>query len=228
MALGRLRRRRAGVDGRRHAGWPSAAGSARWPARRPRRAAPPRPRAPPPRRRPSACAPPRPRSGGLRQLWREAQGKLAQTRDVLTAMERQARETEAKIAAVADAKGRTQEALVEAHAPARRDRGGLAGAGRHRRRSRPSWPPRRRQTADLRTRVSESRTELITLEREHRARTERQAAIAARARALADALAPAPTSRSPRSKERIAEAAGRDRQARRACRPWSSSSARSS
>ena len=33
----------------------------------------------------------------LRQLWREAQGKLAQTRDVLTAMERQARETEARI-----------------------------------------------------------------------------------------------------------------------------------
>ena len=36
----------------------------------------------------------------LRQLWREAQTKVAQTREVLTAMERQARETEAKIAAV--------------------------------------------------------------------------------------------------------------------------------
>src|SRR5215831_6875731 len=51
----------------------------------------------------------------LRQLWREAQGKLAQTRDVLTTMERQARETEARIAAVVDARGRAEEALAEAH-----------------------------------------------------------------------------------------------------------------
>ena len=36
-----------------------------------------------------------------------------------------------------------------------------------------------KETSELRTRVSETRTELIALEREHRARTERQAAIAA-------------------------------------------------
>src|SRR4029078_6740601 len=51
----------------------------------------------------------------LRQLWREAQGKLAQTRDVLTAMERQARKTGSRIAAVAEARSNAQEALAEAH-----------------------------------------------------------------------------------------------------------------
>ena len=34
-----------------------------------------------------------------------------------------------------------------------------------------------KQTAELRTRVTEAKTELITLEREHRVRAERQAAI---------------------------------------------------
>jgi chromosome segregation ATPase len=36
-----------------------------------------------------------------------------------------------------------------------------------------------KETAELRTKASESRTELITLEREHRARSERQTAIVA-------------------------------------------------
>ena len=178
VALGRLRRRRAGVDGCRRRGWPSAAGSARWRARRPRRAARRRGRA----RRGRGGRRQRLRAAQdeerrLRQLWREAQGKLAQTRDVLTAMERQARETEARIA------GRLRR---QAATPRRR------------------WPRRTRMlseteaalqtlagtegleaelaaaqttTAELRSRVSEGRTELITLEREHRARTERQAAI---------------------------------------------------
>jgi chromosome segregation protein len=114
----------------------------------------------------------------LRQMWRDCQSRLAQTRDALTAMERQARETEAKLAGVADAKGRTQEALVEAHEQlaeteaAVRALGGtetleaeLAAAQEH--------------TGDLRTRLTEAKTELITLEREHRARSERLAAIAA-------------------------------------------------
>ena len=67
----------------------------------------------------------------LRQLWREAQGKMAQTRDVLTAMERQARETEAKIAAVSDARGRAEEALVESHELLGQTEAALAGALRH-------------------------------------------------------------------------------------------------
>ncbi|HKD57185.1 MAG TPA: chromosome segregation SMC family protein, partial [Hyphomicrobiaceae bacterium] len=101
----------------------------------------------------------------LRQLWREAQGKLAQTRDVLTAMERQARETEARIASVADARGRAEEALAEAHVQ-------LADTSAALESLRPSdgleaeLAAAQKETAALRSRVSEGRTELITLERE--------------------------------------------------------------
>src|SRR5262245_43362155 len=112
----------------------------------------------------------------LRQLWREAQGKLAQTRDVLTAMERQARETEARIAAVADARARAEEALAEARMQLSTTSAALETLG-------PSdgleteLATAQKETAALRSRVSEGRTELITLEREHRARLERQAGI---------------------------------------------------
>src|SRR5581483_8503366 len=112
----------------------------------------------------------------LRQLWREAQGKLAETRDVLTAMERQARETEAKIAAVADARGRTQEALAEAHEQLSETQTALEALGGMEALE-ADLAAAQTEAASLRTRVSESRTELITLEREHRARTERSAAI---------------------------------------------------
>jgi len=112
----------------------------------------------------------------LRQLWRETQGKLAQTRDTLTAMERQARETEARIAAVGDAKSNAQEALADAHLQLAETQSEIEGLG-----STASLEAElataQTSAADLRTRVSESRTELITLEREHRARTERSAAI---------------------------------------------------
>jgi chromosome segregation protein len=112
----------------------------------------------------------------LRQLWRETQGKLAQTRDVLTALERQARETEAKIAAVSDAKQRAGEALAEAQAllaktesllPAREGIEGLEA----------ELTAAQTETQELRSRVAETKTELVTLEREHRARVERQTAI---------------------------------------------------
>ena len=113
----------------------------------------------------------------LRQLWREAQGKMAQTRDVLTAMERQARETEAKIAAVSDARGRAEEALVESHELLGQTEAALAAlSGTDALEA--DLAATQAQTASLRSRVTESRTELITLEREHRARTERSAAIA--------------------------------------------------
>jgi len=113
----------------------------------------------------------------LRQLWREAQAQLAHTRDGLTAMERQARETEIKIAAVAESEGRTQEAVREARAllaeteEALQSHAGSAALEA-------DLAVARRTAGELRIRVSESRTELIALEREHRARTEREGAIA--------------------------------------------------
>jgi len=114
----------------------------------------------------------------LRQLWRETQGKLAETRDVLTTLERQARETEAKITAVTDAKQRCSDALAEAEALLAKGEALL-----------PALPGVEALEAELaeaqgaanlvRTQVAETRTELVTLEREHRARLERQKAIAA-------------------------------------------------
>ncbi len=112
----------------------------------------------------------------LRQLWREAQGKLAQTRDGLTAMERQARETEARIAAVVDARGRAEEALAEAHVQLSDTSAALESLGSSDGLE-AELAAAQKETAALRSRVSEGRTELITLEREHRARTERQAGI---------------------------------------------------
>jgi chromosome segregation protein len=112
----------------------------------------------------------------LRQLWRERQAALAQVRELITTMERQARETESKMAAVADARSRASEALgdvtgkLETVERALAEAGGfealeaeLAGA--------------QEETARLRAEAGEGRAELITLEREHRARSERQAAI---------------------------------------------------
>jgi chromosome segregation protein len=113
----------------------------------------------------------------LRQLWRDCQARLTETREALTAMERQARETEAKLAGVADAKERTQESLVEAHSQLSETQDAMQALG--------SLEPLETELAgaqkaavELRTRVAEAKTELISLEREHRARAERQAAIA--------------------------------------------------
>ena len=113
----------------------------------------------------------------LRQLWRDCQTRLAQTRDALTGMERQARETEAKLAGVADANSRTQEALAEARAQlaeteaAAQELGSTEGMEA-------DLAVAQTGVGELRMQLTESKTELITLEREHRARSERQAAIA--------------------------------------------------
>ena len=112
----------------------------------------------------------------LRQLWRETQGQLAQTRDVLTGMERQARETETRMAAVNDAKSRAQEALLEAHelqAETETALETLSGTEA----LEADLAQAQQTAAKTRSRVSETKTELISLEREHRARGEREAAI---------------------------------------------------
>ncbi|MGI9404474.1 MAG: chromosome segregation SMC family protein, partial [Hyphomicrobium sp.] len=48
----------------------------------------------------------------LRKLWREAQSTMAQTREALTVIERSARETESKLAAVAGARARAEQERV--------------------------------------------------------------------------------------------------------------------
>jgi chromosome segregation protein len=91
-------------------------------------------------------------------------------------MERQARETEAKLAGVADARERTQEALLEAHEQVTETEVAVDALG--------DTAPIEEELAaaqdrasDLRARLTEAKTELITLEREHRARSERLKAI---------------------------------------------------
>ncbi len=91
-------------------------------------------------------------------------------------MERQARETEAKLAGVADAKDRTQEALVEAHEQLDETEAAVQALGGTEALE-ADLAAAQKDTAELRASVSEAKTELITLEREHRARAERQAAI---------------------------------------------------
>ncbi len=51
----------------------------------------------------------------LRQLWRETQTRMSQTRDALTLIERQARETETKLSAISEARAAAQDDLVEAN-----------------------------------------------------------------------------------------------------------------
>ncbi len=112
----------------------------------------------------------------LRQQWRESQGRLAQTRETLTVMERQARETEAKIASVNDAKERAQDEIVEAHELVSETEATLETlAGTETLEA--EVVTAQQAAVDLRTQVAEAKTELIALEREHRARTERQTAI---------------------------------------------------
>ena len=113
----------------------------------------------------------------LRQLWRDCQSRLTQTRETLTAMERQARETEAKLAGVADAKERTQETLLEAHAQLSETETAVQHLGSMETLE-ADLAAAQKTAIELRSRVSEAKTELISLEREHRARTERQTAIA--------------------------------------------------
>ena len=162
----------------------------------------------------------------LRQLWRDCQGRLAQTRETLTAMERQARETEAKLAGVADAKERTQENLARSPRPAFRNRGHRAGPRRHgdagsRSRCRPESGHRAQNCASARPRPSSSRSSgSIAPARNGKRPSPPNASAGKRAR-------PARSSRSPRSSSASPRPVRRS-SAWPVCPRWWSSSARSS
>ena len=227
VALGRLRRRRAGVHRRRLAGWPSAAGSARWRARRPRRAARPRRRVPlPSDGRATPCARCRARSGACassgarrRASWRRratcyrhgaagardgSQDRGRHRRPQPTPRKRWPRrtcsfaETEETLQALAGTEG-----LEAELAAAQKETAAL--------RSRVSRGPHRADHAGARASGAHGA-----------AGGDRPRAASAGARAR-----PAPTSRSRRLKERIA---GAEAEIAKLAEipPWSSSSARSS
>ena len=110
----------------------------------------------------------------LRQRGRQAQAKLAETRQALTAIERAARETESRLAAIAGAKAAAEAELVEAgarHAESTRARAAFdADMGLE-----PRLAEAQAEAALRRTAASDARAHLATIEREREMRSERLA-----------------------------------------------------
>ena len=112
----------------------------------------------------------------LRQLWREAQSMLAKSRDSLTAIERAARETESKLAAVAGARARAEQDLVLAQELEAEAEAGLAAIT-----AEADPEPALRDVQALvetrRSALAEAQAAILGLERERHARSERHSAI---------------------------------------------------
>ena len=113
----------------------------------------------------------------LRWLWREAQAMLAKSRESLTAIERAARETESKLAAVAGARARAEEDLLiakrlEAEAEA------ALSAFAATEDPEPALAKIQAQVETLRSALTEAQAAILGLERERRTRGERRNAIA--------------------------------------------------
>jgi chromosome segregation protein len=112
----------------------------------------------------------------LRQLWREAQGTLAKTRDSLTSLEKAARETESRLAAVAGARARAEQDLTlakEALAEAEAALAEFAAAPD----PEPTLAEAQTNAANHRSALAEARAGILGLERERKVRADRIAAI---------------------------------------------------
>ena len=112
----------------------------------------------------------------LRKLGREAQGMLAKTRESLTAIERAARETESKLAAVSGARARAEEELIVAKdvlAEAEQAVAAFAAAED----LEPALAVAKTEADARRMDVAEARAALSDIERERRTRADRGAAI---------------------------------------------------
>ncbi len=112
----------------------------------------------------------------LRQLGREAQSMLAKTRESLTAIERAARETESKLAAVSGARARAEEELVVASemlAEAEQAVAALAAAED----LEPVLATAKSEAEARRMALAEARAAVADVERERRARADRATAI---------------------------------------------------
>ena len=113
----------------------------------------------------------------LRQLWREAQSMLAKSRESLTAIERAARETESKLAAVAGARARAEEDLLVARR-LEADAEAALSAFATSEDPEPTLAKVQVQVETLRTALTEAQAAILGLERERRTRGERRTAIA--------------------------------------------------
>jgi len=115
---------------------------------------------------------------GLRQAWRETQGRLAKAREHLNVIERAARETESRLAAVAEAKSRTESSLAEARTRLAEIETGLAeiGTGED---HEPLLAKAQQQAKAARDHAAQLRAALVGLERERQLRAERKTKAAA-------------------------------------------------
>jgi chromosome segregation protein len=114
----------------------------------------------------------------LRKLWREAQGMLAKTRESLTTIEKAARETESKLAAVSGARARAEQDLVMAKEALAESEAALStfAAAED---LEPVLAQAKSEAEKRRIEVAEGRSGLAGLERERRVRADRMDAIGA-------------------------------------------------
>ncbi len=114
----------------------------------------------------------------LRQLWREKQAELARVRELLTVIERQARETEAKLAALEEGRTRTEDGLQTAHERLAEVTAALEIMADDENLEAELLAAEER-TRSLRTKVAEHRSALNNLERERGLRAERYKTVKA-------------------------------------------------
>ena len=112
----------------------------------------------------------------LRQLWRDTQSELARVRETLTIIERQARETESKLAAIGEARSRTADALEETQHKLTQTQAALeslpATEGLER-----ELAAAEHETAAQRVNAGDVRAQVVSLERDRQMRTERLATL---------------------------------------------------
>ncbi len=112
----------------------------------------------------------------LRNLWREAQSTMAQTREALTVIERAARETESKLAAVAGARARAEQERVvaqEAQAELEKKLAEFSAAED----PDPALAEAQMKAETQRAALADARATVSELERDKRLRAERSQAI---------------------------------------------------
>ncbi|MCK5549160.1 MAG: chromosome segregation protein SMC [Hyphomicrobiaceae bacterium] len=112
----------------------------------------------------------------LRKLWREAQSTMSQTREALTVIERSARETESKLAAVAGARARAEQDRVlaeEAQTELEKTLTEFSAADD----PAPALVEAQEQAETRRAALAEARATISELDRDKRLRAERSQAI---------------------------------------------------
>ena len=114
----------------------------------------------------------------LRQLWRDTQAELARVRETLTVIERQARETESKLAAIGEARNHTADALEETAQKLAETEEALAALPATEGLEQ-ELAEAEQETAAQRVLAGDARALVASLERERQIRTERLAALSA-------------------------------------------------